>query len=527
MRVGIGYDVHAFGPGDHVTLGGVRIPHDARRASRIRTATCCCTRCAMRCSAPWRSATSASISPTATRAGRAPTAGASCGIARALLQRARLAARQRGPHDARARRRARRVTARRCGRTSRTTSACGSDCVNVKATTTRGTRRARTRRGSRLPGHRAAGARRRRAPERTRRPLSDPIAVPARRSPARTAGRPRLARSAREPEDFRRRRGARVRAGRRRAVTCCCSRREARREHRLGRGATRATCRRRSARRRATAVTRIATRVTRQAYTVPLAGASSISARLPGLAGRGLCACCAAHRHGRKLRPGSHRANRFELRIRDLRGDRGAIDARLAAIGERGRAELLRPATLRARGRQPATGDRPGPRGDTAPRDRSQRSFALSAARSHLFNAVLAARVARGDWNRLLPGEAVMLDGRRSFLHAPEPSTRRSKRAASRWTCIRAARCRAAASRPRRGMAREVEDGGARAARRHCVEAARVRERLDHERRSLRLPVREFDWQLRATTTPWSLRFVLPRGTFATAVLHEIAGGRV
>jgi len=27
MRIGQGFDVHAFGPGDHVTLGGVRIPH--------------------------------------------------------------------------------------------------------------------------------------------------------------------------------------------------------------------------------------------------------------------------------------------------------------------------------------------------------------------------------------------------------------------------------------------------------------------------------------------------------------------
>lgn len=27
MRIGIGYDVHAFGPGDHVMLGGVRIAH--------------------------------------------------------------------------------------------------------------------------------------------------------------------------------------------------------------------------------------------------------------------------------------------------------------------------------------------------------------------------------------------------------------------------------------------------------------------------------------------------------------------
>lgn len=29
IRLGNGYDVHAFGPGDHVTLCGVRIPHDA------------------------------------------------------------------------------------------------------------------------------------------------------------------------------------------------------------------------------------------------------------------------------------------------------------------------------------------------------------------------------------------------------------------------------------------------------------------------------------------------------------------
>jgi 2-C-methyl-D-erythritol 2,4-cyclodiphosphate synthase len=28
MRIGSGFDVHAFGPGDHVMLGGVRIAHD-------------------------------------------------------------------------------------------------------------------------------------------------------------------------------------------------------------------------------------------------------------------------------------------------------------------------------------------------------------------------------------------------------------------------------------------------------------------------------------------------------------------
>lgn len=28
MRIGQGYDVHAFGEGDHVVLGGVRVPHE-------------------------------------------------------------------------------------------------------------------------------------------------------------------------------------------------------------------------------------------------------------------------------------------------------------------------------------------------------------------------------------------------------------------------------------------------------------------------------------------------------------------
>ncbi|MGA1730208.1 MAG: 2-C-methyl-D-erythritol 2,4-cyclodiphosphate synthase, partial [Steroidobacteraceae bacterium] len=27
MRIGSGFDVHAFGPGDHVMLAGVRVPH--------------------------------------------------------------------------------------------------------------------------------------------------------------------------------------------------------------------------------------------------------------------------------------------------------------------------------------------------------------------------------------------------------------------------------------------------------------------------------------------------------------------
>jgi tRNA pseudouridine13 synthase len=43
---------------------------------------------------------------------------------------------------------------------------------------------------------------------------------------------------------------------------------------------------------------------------------------------------------------------------------------------------------------------------------------------------------------------------------------------------------------------------------------------LEHERRSLRVPVRPLTWQLDPGTI--DLVFELPRGAFATAVLHEL-----
>ena len=51
---------------------------------------------------------------------------------------------------------------------------------------------------------------------------------------------------------------------------------------------------------------------------------------------------------------------------------------------------------------------------------REQRTLLLSAARSELFNRVLAARVAGGSWDRPLDGEVWMLDGSRSVF-GPEP----------------------------------------------------------------------------------------------------------
>jgi tRNA pseudouridine13 synthase len=71
---------------------------------------------------------------------------------------------------------------------------------------------------------------------------------------------------------------------------------------------------------------------------------------------------------------------------------------------------------------------------------------------------------------------------------------------------------------PANGDARAVEAAVTRAEPQLCalLEAAG----LEHERRALRLPVRDLQWSFEGNQL--ALRFELSRGSFATAVLHEI-----
>src|SRR5690606_30410754 len=104
--------------------------------------------------------------------------------------------------------------------------------------------------------------------------------------------------------------------------------------------------------------------------------------------------------HGRKLRRGSHRGNRFVITLRDVQGDRDTAEAALEAVARRGVPNAFgeqrfgREAGNLARARSWLSAERPR----RLPHE--QRGLMLSAARSHLFNLVLAERVRRDDWDR-------------------------------------------------------------------------------------------------------------------------------
>jgi tRNA pseudouridine13 synthase len=254
--------------------------------------------------------------------------------------------------------------------------------------------------------------------------------------------------------------------------------------------------------------------VTRQAFTLPWPVHAPLEPCV-GFSGDGFRVLSAA-RHGRKLRPGSHRANRFELRVRELEGEPGALEERLRTIAVLGVPDYFGPQRFGrdggnlVRARNWAASGR-------APRDRHSRGFALSAARSALFNAVLAERVSQGNWNALLEGEAVMLDGRRSFFVAAVIDETLTARCA-RMDVHPSGPLWGQGSPPATGAALEVESQVT--AREPALRALLETHGLEQERRSLRLPVRDLEWSVDAEGL--SLAFELPRGAFATAVLHEI-----
>ncbi len=216
------------------------------------------------------------------------------------------------------------------------------------------------------------------------------------------------------------------------------------------------------------------------------------------------------------VRRGGLKANRFTIRLRDVQGDPLTVEKRLGQIrqgvpnyfgeqrfgingGNLDRARKLFDGSL---------GNPP----------RFERGMYLSAARSQLFNLVLGTRVSDGSWNRLIGGEAVILDGSRSWFPLPEPPVNMDERLAA---------LDIHPSGPLHGIG-ESAASGACAALEHAILAgeplltAGLEERLMRaERRALRLVPRALrhEWQDQDLV----LRFDLPSGAFATVVLRELA----
>jgi tRNA pseudouridine13 synthase len=219
-----------------------------------------------------------------------------------------------------------------------------------------------------------------------------------------------------------------------------------------------------------------------------------------------------AHAHSRKLPRGALAGNRFSIRVRDLTAGDAELAGRVALIGRQGvpnyfgaqrfgrnGSNLLRiSAGLRALRPQ-------------------ERGFVLSAARSLLFNAVLAERVRDGSWNHLETGDLANLDGGGSFFPVDEIDATLRERC-ERLDIHPTGPMWGRGAPQTRGRVLELENrvsAGVSPAPELLQEAG-----MEQERRALRLVVRDLEWNREPSAV--LIRFSLARGSFATTVLREI-----
>lgn len=195
-------------------------------------------------------------------------------------------------------------------------------------------------------------------------------------------------------------------------------------------------------------------------------------------------------RHDRKLRRGTHVANRFELILRELTADPELLVSRLEAVAAQGCPNYFGPQRF---GRGGANLDAAAGMDPRRLRGRNfKRGIYLSSVRSWLFNEYLARRVEAGDWRQCRRGDPG-LERPTGPLYGDggsdvdEPLRTEENRVIEPYPVFR-----------------------------RLLDGARVRP----ERRELVLRPTDLDWHL--TDDCLALKFALPKGGYATALLAEV-----
>ncbi|WP_147652823.1 tRNA pseudouridine(13) synthase TruD [Vulcaniibacterium gelatinicum] len=254
--------------------------------------------------------------------------------------------------------------------------------------------------------------------------------------------------------------------------------------------------------------------VTRQRFSVHLPGRAEPD--LAALEAEGLRVLAAA-RHARKLPRGALAGNRFVLVLRNVQGERAAIEARLRAIAARGVPNYFGEQRF---GREGGNVGKALAMFAGRRVRREERALLLSAARSALFNRVLAARVADGSWDRGLDGEVWMLEGSHSVF-GPEPWSEALAARLTAWDIHPTGPLWGAGELRTGGAARAVEEATLADADMLALRAGLEAAGLRQERRALRVRPAELraEWPQDGMLR---LAFALPAGCYATAVLAEL-----
>lgn len=220
-------------------------------------------------------------------------------------------------------------------------------------------------------------------------------------------------------------------------------------------------------------------------------------------------------RHNRKLRRGAHRGNRFRIRVRQLSGNRECVDERLRCADTGGVPNFFGPQRFGTSNLARADDLF---KGRLKRLSRSRRGILLSAARSSIFNEVLARRVRNEQWSALRAGDVAVLDGSNSFFRVDAMDETLQHRL-EQFDIHPSGPLFGVGENPATGGTAEIEADVFDLLRHRCD--GLIKYGLRMERRSLRLRARDLEWTW-PEDNELLLSFELPRGGYATSVLGYI-----
>ena len=221
--------------------------------------------------------------------------------------------------------------------------------------------------------------------------------------------------------------------------------------------------------------------------------------------------------HTRKLKRGSLKANRFTVVLRELHGDHVELVQRLELIAAQGVPNYFTEQRF-GRDGQNIEMARQMLLENRRFKDRHKRGLYLSAARSLLFNLVLSQRVKDASWNRILPGENVLLSGSRSHFIAEQIDETIEQRLLD-WDIQPSGPLAGQDNRVQQTVAYETEQACLADYQDWC--AGLIKAGLKAERRALRSRVMDLSWEFPASDQ-LVLQFTLDKGCYANGVIREL-----
>ncbi len=226
-----------------------------------------------------------------------------------------------------------------------------------------------------------------------------------------------------------------------------------------------------------------------------------------------------AVRHSKKLKRGALAGNRFRLRLTNIAGEKAVWEQNLQKIAEHGVPNYFAEQRFGHFGNNLKKAEQWFTEG-TEPKKRNQRSIIISAARSWLFNLVLAERIRQDNWNKMLAGDVMLLAGTRASYFVAEIKDDVLEQRIKEMDIH--------PTGPLWGKGEAISKADTLTLEQTVLmdwqdwQQQLVKLGLTQERRALRLFPQQFKWQF-INETSLLLEFELGPGSYATAVLRELA----